>query len=150
MLSAESLAIITRVITRSHNQDHYVVKSCQLTKWSFQKVDCSFVNSRVRSNENGTNERRREGNQENEGTIGSNPFLQQETTRRSLVTEPRIPTEDLFTAEPGFADHSAKDTALVWRALVAEEHGVGFDEPFGGVVEDANIRVVAGNQITLS
>lgn len=75
MLSADSLAIITRVITRSHNQDHYVVKSCRMVKVVVSKVDCRVVNSPV-DRMGQTKGEEKETKKRNEGTIGSNPFLQ--------------------------------------------------------------------------
>lgn len=78
-----------------------------------------------------------------------NPFLQKEMTGGCPGAESLVPTEDGLTAEPRLADHAAELLPLVGGALVPEEHGGGLDDPLGGVVEDADVRVKPDDQVAL-
>lgn len=83
---------------------------------------------------------------------GSNPFPQQKIPRRTLTTEPRLAlltSKDFLAAQPSLADHTTQHAALIRRAFIAEEHGVRLDRPLGSIVEDADIRVAAGDEIAL-
>ena len=88
-------------------------------------------------------------NQKDKRGKGSNPFLQQKTSPRSLITKPILTTKHLLTTQPSLPNHAPQHTALIRRALITEKHGTGLNAPLGGVVENADIRVAAGDQITL-
>jgi hypothetical protein len=80
---------------------------------------------------------------------GSNPLLEKKVTRWDLCDETIVSAEDFFASHPGFADHASKGTALVGGALVAEKHGAGLNDPFGGVVKDTDIGVKARDEVAL-
>lgn len=82
----------------------------------------------------------------------SNPLstlLQKHSPGGCSGTESLVAAEDRLTTEPRLAYHSTELLALVRRALIAEEHSRRLDGPLGGVIEDADIRVEADDQITL-
>lgn len=66
-----------------------------------------------------------------------------------MAMEALVAAEDTLTTQPGLADHAAQSTALVGRALVAEEHGARLDGPFGRVIKNTNISIKADNQVAL-
>ena len=79
----------------------------------------------------------------------SNPFLKEQLAVRSFTVKALLTAKDPLTTQPSLANHTAQRTALVWRALVTEEHGRRLDSPLGRIIKDTDISIEADDQVTL-
>ena len=77
------------------------------------------------------------------------PFLQQEFTRRLILTKSISTSENSLPPEPSLPNNPPQRLPLKRRDLIPEQQGRRLKHPLSSVIKNADIRIHPNGQITL-